>query len=121
MGRKTHTKDRDWDEATKLKVENKRLRNQVSKLRKVISRLDFEQYAHVRDLLEAHEKEDVKEVSKREKISLEEKWKCYHCDDGVLRLVMFHRMGKPYYFRKCDGCTHRTKMKPYNEEVEGVK
>lgn len=109
-------KDNSW----KLQEENKRLKKQISKLRKVISRLDFEQYQNVREIVEAQERQDEEFIKDQRQKSLEERWKCFKCEDGVMRLLVVHRAGNPYYLRKCDCCTNKTKMKKYTDEVEGA-
>lgn len=120
MGRKGHRKDKEWDEIQRLKVDNKKLRGQISKLRKVISRLDFEQYHHVKELLESQQKQNKKATKQQQKQEMEARWRCYECEEGTMRLVVIHRVGEPYYFRKCDHCDNKTKMKKMTEEVEGV-
>ena len=111
---------REWDDYQKLKAENKKLKGQVSKLRKVISRLDFEQYTNLKELIDSHERQDSALVEQQKKQELENKWNCYECGSGVMRLVIIHRAGEPYYIRKCDHCDNKTKMKKYTDEVEGV-
>ena len=51
---------------------------------------------------------------------IEKKWCCFECEDGIMRMVLIGRAGEPYYFRKCDQCGHKTKMKRHTEGVEGV-
>lgn len=118
MGRKNGYKEKEWDEIQKLKAENKKLRTQVGKLRKVIKNIDIEHYQFVQDLLNSENfKDNPVKITKKE---LEKQWQCYECESGVMRLVTIHRVGEPYYFRKCDNCDNRTKMKKYTDEVQGV-
>lgn len=116
MARKKGIKE--FDEVQKLKHENKKLRRENSKLRKVIKNVDFERYSFVQDLLTSVDYENDKESIKQ---TLEEKWKCYKCGIGILRLIILFKMNKEHYFRKCDNCGKRTKLKEYTKTVEGIK
>lgn len=120
MGRKTHNKDWVDSEIKKHKAENTKLRRQVSKLRKVISRIDLDHYQFIKDLLESQEKQDQDFSQEQKKKGLENRWKCYDCEDGILRLVTVMKAGEPYYLRKCDSCGKKTKTKKYTEDIEGV-
>lgn len=109
---------KEFDELQKLKEENKKLKKQVSKLRKVINNIDIDHYNFVYDLLNSESfKEKPKKTAEKE---LEKKWYCFKCENGIMRLAIIHRAQEPYYFRKCDCCENKTKMKKYTEDVEGV-
>ena len=117
MARKVQ-RDKEWNELQRLKTENKKLRTRISKLRKVIKNIDIEHYQFVQDLLNSENfKEEPVQVTKQ---SLEKQWQCFKCDKGIMRLITISRAGEPYYFRKCDHCTNKTKMKKYTNEVSGV-
>lgn len=109
---------KEFDDIQKLKNDNKKLRIQVSKLRKVIKNIDLDHYNFVKDLLESDNFNEtpIKVTNKK----LEEKWSCYKCDSGILRLIIVNKCGEPYYFRKCDYCENKTKTKKYNEDIKGV-
>lgn len=111
----------EFTEIQRLKYENKKLRKQIGKLRKVISRVDFEHYQHVQELLEAQEREDIEFTKKSKQDILREKWKCWDCNKGILKLIVIFKIGIPYYFRKCNNCNKKTKMQKYNEDVEGIR
>ena len=103
----------------RLKHENKKLKKQISKLRKVINSIDIQHYNFVQDLLNSQSfKDDTNDNRVKEK--LEKQWECFQCDEGIMRLIMLHRAGEPYYLRKCDKCEHKTRMKKYEDGVEGV-
>jgi len=80
------------------------------------------------DLLRGAEEELNLQQIKEEKVQnfedLQRKWKCFQCDQGVLKLIIVPSIGGgSRYFRKCSNpkCNHRTEVKEYTEEVEGVK
>lgn len=116
MAKKTHNKE--FTDNQRLKEENKRLRTQVSKLRKVINNIDMSHYSFVQDLLNS--KDFEAKPAKVTKEEVEKKWQCFNCEDGIMRLLTFSKMGDPYYMRKCDSCDHKTKVKKYTEDVKGV-
>ena len=51
---------------------------------------------------------------------LKAKWKCFQCNEGVLRILM---IPGNRYFRKCTICDHRTEAQVYEniEDIEGIK
>lgn len=111
---------KEFDQLQKLKHENKILKKELSLLRKQIKQLDFDsdRYFHLQDLAR-QQYEEEKRTSKASK--LRKKWKCFQCGKGTLKLVIVPRSDGEYYFRKCNCCEHRTKLKKYTEDVEGVK
>lgn len=112
---------KEWDEVQKLKKDNQKLRRENQKLRKVIKNVDFERYSFVQDLLSSFDYDKKQSTRKEIQQNLEEKWKCHECGEGVLRLVILFKVGEEFYFRKCDCCGKRTKLKKYTEDVKGVK
>lgn len=119
MVKRRNYNGKEQDKLQKMLAENKRLKAQVSKLRKVIKNIDIEHYKFVQDLLNSDKFVDnTAEIELQKK--LEEKWACFTCGKGVMRLVMLNRAGIPHYIRKCDICDNKTKMKKYTEDVEGV-
>lgn len=122
MGRSRRPKsDSEISDNKRLKLENQKLKKQISSLRKQLARIDLDRYSYLKDVIEAHEQEDQEfDV----KISLEEekrKWECFDCHDGVLRLIMLSKAGEPFYFRRCDNCAKKTKLKKFTESVQGIK
>ena len=109
---------KETDQLKKAQLENIKLKRQVSSLRRQLSRVDLEGYAHIKDTLEALEAED-NEDEVRESLEQHQKtWECFDCGVGVLKLTMVSKMGEPFYFRKCDHCSKRTKLKPFQEGVK---
>ncbi len=112
---------KEQDRMQRLQRENEKLKKQISSLRKQLSRIDLDRYSYLRDVIEAHEAEDE---AFDVKMSLEEekrKWECFECQAGVLRLVVVSKVGQPYYFRKCDNCGKKTKLKKYDENIQGYQ
>lgn len=111
---RTKRGDKDYDLNDRLKHENRRLKRQISQLRKVIDRLDLDRIAHVRELLEQHDEQE-KVIAELKK---EEAWKCYDCGKGTLRLRTLDRRDGTFYNRVCDTCNKRTRLKRYSKDVE---
>jgi hypothetical protein len=67
--------------------------------------------------------DDVVETHQNEMDRLRDKWQCYDCKSGYLRLVLVSRQDGKHYFRMCVNrdCKNRTPLKPYHDEVEGVE
>jgi hypothetical protein len=115
---KIHTKEQ------KLLNDNKRLKQELSHLRKQIARLDNGRLDTLRQIAE-----DVEESQKfEEKInnintdieSLKKEWKCHKCQEGILEIVLYSKLGLSYYYRKCNSCNNRTQGKRYGESVKGI-
>ena len=100
--------DKEYDQLARLKHENKKLKRQVKQLRKIIDKLDLDRYHDVKDLIDQLEK------SESSKSVPNDKWKCWDCVDGVLRMHPIMRPDGEFYFRMCDVCRKRTKLKRYN-------
>jgi hypothetical protein len=97
-----------------LKHENSKLKRELGKLRKQIARLDLDRFQSFKEALDRiDEIEMEQEARKREKQISIEKWKCWSCNQGTLRLKVWDRLDGPHYQRVCDGCNRRTKMKKY--------
>ena len=67
--------------------------------------------------------EDVKDEHMQEIDRLKEKWRCFSCRTGYLRLVVMSRHDGQYYFRACvnENCNRRTELKSYHSEVDGLE
>lgn len=79
----------------------------------------------VEDLIAGAEKELTLKVIKDEKkdkfAEMERKWKCFQCNEGIMKLIIVPGIETNRYFRKCSMCVHRTEVKEYTEDVEGLK
>lgn len=113
--------DSEQDDLQRLKRENDKLKRQISALRKQLARIDINRYENLQDLIHKYDKQEAEEILAKEQKSNEEKWKCYHCQDGVLRLKIYQRLDGIFYNRKCDQCPNKTKLKKWNDDIEGVE
>jgi hypothetical protein len=121
MSRRNRYADKELDQLQKLKCENKRLKNQISSLRKQLQRVDIDRFTNLRDLVYQQSIEDLQESIKEERKKLKQKWECFVCRTGFMKIFTISRRDGVHYFRKCTSCQNRTKVKPYNDKVEGIK
>lgn len=121
MGRQSRkqAKDADLKEIQRVKIENQKLRGQIASLRKQLSRIDIDRYTNLKEIIEAHDKQDKEFNKKQELKDLKDKWICHKCNEDHLKLIMIPRLDGLFYIRRCASCTNKTKMKRYVEGVEG--
>jgi hypothetical protein len=112
---------KEQDDLQKIKRENDKLKKQVSALRKQLARIDIGRYENLQDLIHKFDKLEVEETLKNDAEAQAKRWKCFKCEHGVLHLKVFERQDGIVYLRKCDKCDNKTKLKKWNENVEGVK
>jgi hypothetical protein len=111
--------DKELDQLQRLKYENQKLKKENSRLRKLIQRGQADQ-----DLL--HElitkQNEESELEQKEKL-LKNKWRCYECQEGVLKIHIMKRLDGIFYWRCCSNpeCGHKTKLQRYTKDVEGIK
>lgn len=122
MGRSNRRPAHDGElkEVQKLKLENQKLRKQIGKLRKELSKIDIDRYQYLKDLIESQDKQDKEFDRNIELDKLKEKWQCHDCGKDYLRLIMVPRRDGTFYFRRCLTCGNKTRLKKYNENVEGI-
>lgn len=120
MGRKKYT-DKEYAMLDRLKHENAKLKRQVTSLRKQLQRVDLDRYENLKDIIHKHYNEDLGEKIAEEREKLKKKWECHSCGEGFLKLYTIARRDKMVYYRKCTHCSHRTPVKPYTKDVEGIK
>jgi predicted RNase H-like nuclease (RuvC/YqgF family) len=115
--------DGEYDQVQRLRNENKKLKHQISQLRKQMSRIDVDRFQNLKEVIEAQERQDRVEQQEAEDKALAQKWECWECKQGTLRLTVLERLDGVFYYRKCDtqGCRKRTKLQRYNKDVEGLK
>jgi len=95
------------------------LKRQLSRLKKVISHMNMEDYQNVQEAIAAHKRE--REQLKKDESVIDEmsRWKCFSCEEDYLRLVIYQKIDKPYYFRRCPNCGKKTNSKQFKDNVEG--
>lgn len=110
---------KEQDQLQKLKNENSKLKKQIGSLRKQLDRMDLdnEKNYHIRKIAEMQYDE-----AKRTKLAqkLRDRWKCFQCGKGHLRIVIIPHPITPVYFRSCTICKKRTKTQTYKEGIEGL-
>jgi len=121
MGRKSKDKDKEYSDVQRLRYENQQLKKKLASLRKQIARLDLDRYQNIRDLLEYQDEETKNLNTKSKRQEMLDKWKCYKCEEGHLRLIILGRPDGLYYFRHCTQCENKTKLQKYTDSVEGIK
>jgi len=99
--------------------ENQALKRENSRLRKLLARIDLDRYDQVREIIEEHyseRKNEGQEILDK----MKEEWRCHQCRTGLLEIFLFNKINETYYYRKCNGCTNRTKSKKYTPSVRGI-
>ncbi len=114
---KSRTDRNGYTREQRLSKENKELRKENNRLRKILAR--FENFDHVKDVLEEDQSERLKETQMVLE-DLKKAWACHSCSEGVLEITLYQRLNQTYYFRSCNSCSHRTPGKPYTKEVKGI-
>lgn len=112
---------KEQDELQKLKRENDRLKKQVSSLRKQIARIDIDRYENLQDLIHKFDKTEAADIIAKQQQAKEQKWKCFECGTGILRLKLIQRLDGIFYYRACDCCGNRTKTQKWDKSVEGIE
>jgi aspartyl/asparaginyl-tRNA synthetase len=122
MGKNNKSGKSDTELTTirRLKLENQKLKKQMSKLRKQLSRIDIDRYSNLKDIIEAQAIEDDGFDAQVDLEALKEKWMCHECKQDYLRVIMVPRADGLFYIRKCASCKHRTKLKKYTDDVNGI-
>jgi transcription elongation factor Elf1 len=85
-----------------------------------LSRLDIDAYSNLKEIIESHDRQDDEFDRNNELEKLQKKWECNTCSRDFLRLVIVPRLDGNFYFRRCGTCHHKTKLKKYDENIEGI-
>lgn len=132
-------KERDG-EISRLKNANKRLKSENDKLKSELKTYEAAFQKNIQflkgktkdlslqELLAGAKKEqNLKGIEEQKEMTfkeMENKWKCFKCKKGIMKLIVYTRPDGPWYIRSCSNkpvCNHRTEGQPFHEEVEGVK
>ena len=113
---------KEFSEIQKLRHEIQKLKRENSRLQKVLDRVDVERYNSLKELVSIQSKEARAEENIKSLEKLKEKWICFECGSGHLRLKIFPKWDGDYYYRACSNeeCGNKTKSKKYTDNVEGV-
>ena len=120
MKRKNLNK-KEQDQLQRLQRENEKLKRTIQSLRKQMARIDINQYQNLKEIIESQEDFYSFEDKQEELKKLKDKWKCKECDKDILRLIIVPRLDGSFYFRRCQNCGHKTKLKKYTEDIEGIE
>lgn len=136
MGKIHHPKEEKSGEVGKLKKHIRHLENEISQLKSQLRTYDRVFSKNVTFLKEksrglsledliigANAELSLQEI-KEERIhnfeDLKDKWQCFECKVGVLKMIIVPRGDGNSYFRQCSNpkCRHRTPVKEYTEDVD---
>lgn len=113
---------KEYSREQKLAHENKRLKRELSQLRKQLARLDLDRFDSIREILEEHSEEDKPQTSQEFLENLKKTWACNEngCQ-GYLEIILYNKIDNVWYYRKCVNCSHRTKSQKYDPlRVKGI-
>lgn len=112
----------DVEKFEKTLRENQYLKREINRLRKELARIDIQRLEELEEIADRQEREEFeKETKEKKEQKLKNKWVCHKCGVDYLRLIIYNRIDGICYNRRCPTCGHKTKMKKYNENVEGIK
>jgi cell division septum initiation protein DivIVA len=101
--------------------ENKKLKKEISSLRKQLARIDLDRHSYVREIVDEHLAFEEQETSTKDMLkSMKNTWQCRECGEGFLQIHLYTRRDGTFYFRHCNSCTHRTRSKRYTPDVKGI-
>ena len=101
----------------KLENENKRLKSELKTYEQMFKRTvtflkkDTEELSIHQIIKGVDADESLFEI----KDKVKERWNCYKCPSGILKLIL---VPGNRYFRRCSSCVNRTPVKEYSDSVE---
>lgn len=118
-GGKNARSDKELNKIQRLAHENKKLKQEIGRLKKLLNRLDS---GWCNGCIKKYE-ESPQENGLPEPTLANPPIKdrtCFRCKEGKLRIVKYYKVDQEYYFRACDmpGCGHRTRGKKLTPEVQ---
>lgn len=139
-GRKATYAEKERDgEVKRLKDANRRLKSENEKLKSELKTYEAAFQKNIQflkgktkdltlqELIDGAKKEqDLKSIEVQKEVTfkeMEQKWKCFKCGTGVMKIISYMRPDGRWYIRKCtnDKCTNRTNAQPWSDNVEGLK
>lgn len=115
---KTKRGDKEFDLVDRLKHENAKLKRELSKMKKLVQRADFERLDHLEKLVDEQRKFD--KTIRKDNARAREKWLCHDCGRGYMMPRIFRRRDGDFYYRMCNNeeCSNRTRMKKLTKDVD---
>jgi len=112
--------DSEISKEKRISKENQDLKREISRLRKILSRVDLDRYEQVREIIEEHYADDRKNEGQEILDKMKQEWKCHDCAEGYLEITIFNKINESWYFRRCNCCAKRTKSQRYESSVRGI-
>jgi len=119
--KKRNLTHKEQDQLQRLQRENEKLKRTIQSLRKQMSRIDIDQYQNLREIIESQDDYDSAADRQIDLDKLKRRWECHGCGKDFLRLIVVPRIDGMFYFRRCPTCLHKTKLKRYSENIEGIE
>lgn len=120
MSSRRRYNDSELDQLQKYKIENRKLKQQISQLRKQISRIDVDRFQNLKDLLDAQDRREAEDAAKSRGMESDKRWECWTCRTGILRVHVIEKPTGSIYNRVCDNehCGHRTKFQKLDRKKD---
>lgn len=121
---KSRRGEREFGREKKLAHENKRLKQQVSQLRKMLARVDLDRYSNLKETIEKHYQEEQAQQGQDILDKVKKEWACHECEGGTLEIFLYTKVDSTWYYRICSNsprCKNRTKAQRYTPDVKGIK
>lgn len=116
---------REFTREQRLVEQNRQLKQELTHLRKQISRLDSSRIDIVKEMCTDYEESrrfdgNMNRMSPNLE-SLKKEWSCKNCSEGFLEIHLYSKLEKVFYYRKCNNCRNRTLGQRYDEKsVKGI-
>lgn len=104
----------------KLISENKKLKRELSQIRKQLARVDLDRFDTLREMIEDSRTDEQPEFGAEFLERLKKTWLCDDCRQGHLEIILYSKRDSTWYYRKCSNCPNRTKAQEYSPEVKGI-
>lgn len=121
---KTRRGEREYSREQQLVYENKRLKRENAKLRKMAARANLDKFSSAKDLIEQNYQGDSAPEGERIVERLKKEWACRESGcEGYLEIFTYNKIDVTWYFRKCTNldCRNRTKPQLYTPDVAGIR
>lgn len=121
---KARTDRNGYTREQKLLNENKRLKQELSQLRKRLAKIDLDRYDTIKDMIQEHYTAEKEEQGKEILENMKQMWKCHKCEVGYLQIYTYTRSNNLWYYRICSeapDCLNRTLPQIYDpKQVKGI-